>query len=179
MMSAQRRARGALEEYGFVARQCATLLLATDPFERTSAARSLGEIKSESALPFLLESLYDSELIVRNQAVVSIGELKDPTAIGALLDIARTHPDVPSTLLSKTLSACSVEGLDFFDAMPIEPAQLGMGHEMSVIQQITHLEPAYSAEILSDETDDDQALAALSSLDSADVQRNAAMHSRH
>ncbi len=168
--SAQRRARGALEEYGFVARQCATLLLATDPFERTSAARSLGEIKSESALPFLLESLYDSESIVRNQAVVSIGELKIPSAIGALLDIARTHPDVPSTLLSKTLSACSVEGLDFFDAMPIEPAQLGMGHEMSVIQQITHLEPAYSAEILSDETDDDQALAALSSLDSADVQ---------
>ncbi len=94
--SAKRRAREALEEYGFVARQCATLLLAPDAFERTSAARSLGEIKSEAALPFLLESLYDSESIVRNQAVVSIGELKIPSAIGALLDIARTHPDVPS-----------------------------------------------------------------------------------
>jgi HEAT repeat protein len=168
--SAQRRARGALEEYGFVARQCATLLLAADPFERTSAARSLGEIKSEAALPFLLESLYDSESIVRNQAVVSIGELKIPSAIGALLDIARTHPDVPSSLLSRTLSACSVEGLDFFDAMPIEPAQLGTGHEVSVIQQITHLEPAYSAEVLSEETDDEQALAALSALNSDDVQ---------
>ncbi|MGI8835227.1 MAG: HEAT repeat domain-containing protein [Pyrinomonadaceae bacterium] len=56
--SARRRAREALEEYGFVARQCASLLLAPDAFERTSAARSLGDIKSPAALPFLLESLY-------------------------------------------------------------------------------------------------------------------------
>lgn len=168
--SAQRRARQALEEYGFVARQCATLLLAADPFERTSAARSLGEIKSEAALPFLLESLYDSESIVRNQAVVSIGELKIPSAIGALLDIARTHPDVPSSLLSKTLSACSVEGLDFFDAMPIEPAQLGMGNDLGVVAQITRLEPAYSAEVLPADTEEPEALAALAALESSDVQ---------
>ena len=132
--SARRRAREALEEYGFVARQCATLLLAPDAFERTSAARCLGEIKSEAALPFLLEGLYDSESIVRNQAVVSIGELKLPSAIGALLDMARTHPDVPSALLSRTLSACSVEGLDFFDAVIPEPSQLGMGHDVSIIR---------------------------------------------
>ncbi len=169
--SAQRRARAALEEYGFVARQCATLLLSADPFERTSAARCLGEIKSESALPFLLESLYDSESIVRNQAVISIGELKVPSAIGALLDIARTHPDVPSTLLSKTLSACTVEGLDFFDAMPIEPAQLGMGNDLGVVGQITQLEPAYQAEVLPEETDDAQALAALTALNSEDLQQ--------
>ncbi len=169
--SAQRRARSALEEYGFVARQCATLLLSADPFERTSAARCLGEIKSETALPFLLESLYDSESIVRNQAVVSIGELKVPSAIGALLDIARTHPDVPSTLLSKTLSACTVEGLDFFDAMPIEPAQLGMGNDLGVVGQITQLEPAYQAEVLPEEPDDEQAIAALAALDSEDLQQ--------
>jgi HEAT repeat protein len=171
--SARRRAREALEEYGFVARQCATLLLAPDPFERTSAARSLGEIKSEAALPFLLESLYDSESIVRNQAVVSIGELKLPSAIGALLDIARTHPDVPSALLSKTLSACSVEGLDFFDAMPIEPAQLGMGNDVSVIDQINHLEPATSVEELPDDSDDEQLARALAALGSVDVQERA------
>jgi HEAT repeat protein len=171
--SARRRAREALEEYGFVARQCATLLLAPDAFERTSAARSLGEIKSEAALPFLLESLYDSESIVRNQAVVSIGELKLPSAIGALLDIARTHPDVPSALLSRTLSACSVEGLDFFDAMPIEPAQLGTGQELSVIDQITHLEPASSVEELPIDSDNEQLTRALASLGSADVQERA------
>ena len=170
---ARSRARGALEEYGFVARQCATLLFASDPFERTSAARSLGAIKSEAALPFLLESLYDSESIVRNQAVLSIGELKLPSAIGALLDIARTHPDVPSGLLSRTLSACSVEGLDFFDAMPIDPAQLGVGDALSVIEQITQLEPASFVEELPEHSDDEQLNRALSMLASVDVQERA------
>lgn len=171
--SARKRAREALEEYGFVARQCATLLMSGDAFERTSAARSLGEIRSESALPFLLESLYDSESIVRNQAVVSIGELKLPSAIGALLDIARTHPDVPSHLLSKTLSACSVEGLDFFDAITPEPLQLGMGNDLSVVDQITHLEPSSSVEELPDDLDDEQLKNALLLCQSADVQERA------
>lgn len=164
---ARRRAREALDEYGFVARQCAGLLLATDAFERTSAARSLGDIKSPSALPFLLEALYDSETIVRNQAVVSIGELKLPAAIGALLDIARKHPDVPSALLSRTLSACSVEGLDFFDTVLAEPSQLGAGAG-SIVDEITHLEPTSIVEDLPDTSDDErltQALAALSSND--------------
>jgi HEAT repeat protein len=171
--SARSRARGALEEYGFVARQCASLLLAPDPFERTSAARSLGAIKSETALPFLLESLYDSESIVRNQAVLSIGELKLPSAIGALLDIARTHPDVPSGLLSRTLSACSVEGLDFFDAMPIEPSQLGTGDHQSIIEQITQLEPSSFVEELPEHSDDEQLNRALSLLGSVDLQERA------
>jgi len=166
---AQLRAREALEEYGFVARQCAALLLAADAFERTSAARALGEIKSPAALPFLLESLYDSESIVRNQAVVSIGELKLPSAIGALLDIARTHPDVPSALLSRTLSACSVEGLDFFDAMVPEPTLLGAGRG-NIIDEITHLEPIQSVENLPESSDDEGLAQALSSLDSIDVQ---------
>ncbi len=167
---ARRRTREALEEYGFVARQCAALLLSPDPFDRTSAARCLGEIKSEAALPFLLEGLYDSEAIVRNQAVVSIGELKLPSAIGALLDIARTHPDVPSALLSRTLSACSVEGLDFFDAVIPESARLGMGHDLSIVEQITHLEPSSSVEELPARCDDEQLAQALSSLESSDVQ---------
>jgi HEAT repeat protein len=171
--TARRRAREALEEYGFVARQCAALLLAPDAFERTSAARLLGEIKSAAALPFLLESLYDSESIVRNQAVVSIGELKLPSAIGALLDIARTHPDVPSALLSRTLSACSVEGLDFFDAVIPEPTQLGMGHNTSIVDQITHLEPASSVEELPENSDDEQLARALLLSASADVHERA------
>ena len=168
--SGRRRARTALEEYGFVARQCAALLLSSDPFERTSAARCLGEIKSEAALPFLLEGLYDSESIVRNQAVVSIGELKVPSAIGALLDIARTHPDVPSALLSRTLSACSVEGLDFFDGAIPGAGQLGLGHDLSIVEQITHLEPSSSVEELPESCDDEQLTQALSLLESIGVQ---------
>ncbi len=169
---AQLRAREALEEYGFVARQCAALLLAADAFERTSAARSLGEIKSPAALPFLLESLYDSESIVRNQAVVSIGELKLPSAIGALLDIARMHPDVPSALLSRTLSACSVEGLDFFDAISPEPSLLSSGLG-NIIEEITHLEPAQSVENLPESSDDERLTQALSLVESSDVQMRA------
>jgi HEAT repeat protein len=168
----QLRAREALEEYGFVARQCAALLLAPDAFERTSAARTLGEIKSPAALPFLLEGLYDSESIVRNQAVLSIGELKLPSAIGALLDIARTHPDVPSALLSRTLSACSVEGLDFFDAISPEPSLLGSGLG-TIIEEITHLEPTSSVENLPESDDDQQLAQALSLLESSDVQMRA------
>ncbi|MGI9067652.1 MAG: HEAT repeat domain-containing protein [Pyrinomonadaceae bacterium] len=165
----QLRAREALEEYGFVARQCAALLLAPDAFERTSAARALGEIKSPAALPFLLEGLYDSESIVRNQAVVSIGELKLPSAIGALLDIARMHPDVPSALLSRTLSACSVDGLDFFDAIAPEQSLLGSGRG-NIIEEITHLEPALSVENLPESSDDQRLAESLSLLDSIDVQ---------
>lgn len=166
---AQVIAREALEEYGFVARLCAALLLAPGAFERTSAARTLGEIKSSAALPFLLESLYDSESIVRNQAVLSIGELKLPSAIGALLDIARMHPDVPSALLSRTLSACSVEGLDFFDAMSPETSLLGSGFG-NIIEEITHLEPASSVEDLPESCDDERMGEALSLLDNKDVQ---------
>ncbi len=162
---AQSRAREALEEYGFVARQCAALLLAPDAYERSSAARALGEIKSPTALPFLLEGLYDSESIVRNQAVMSIGELKLPSAIGALLDIARTHPDVPSSLLSRTLSACSVEGLDFFDAVPSDSSLLGPGDVGDTIREITHLEPSSPVESLPAESENENCAQALSSIE--------------
>ncbi len=155
----RRRALEALEEYGFVARQCAALLLAPDAFDRTSAARSLGEVKCTNALPFLLEALYDQETIVRNQAVVSIGELKLPRAIGALLDMARQHPDVPAGLVSRALSACSVEGLDFFDTTIAQPGLLGDGRDF-FSHDITHLEPASLVEDLPDVVDNAELNAA-------------------
>lgn len=155
------RAVEALEEYGFVARDCATLLMASDAFDRTTAARSLGEIKSPAALPFLLEGLYDSESIVRNQAIASIGELKVPRAIGALLDMARRHPDVPGNLVSKALSACSVEGLDFFDAPTSEPAMLGDGGFEGFGCDIESLEPAAAIEDLPAHSDEEGLVQAL------------------
>lgn len=118
----RRRARQALEEYGFVARQSALLLMGRDAWERSSAARALGQIGSQSSLTFLLEALHDSDSVVRNQAVHSLGELKMPAAIGVLLDIARRHPDIPASLLSETLSACSVESLSYLDTPSLEPA---------------------------------------------------------
>jgi len=120
----RRRARLALEEYGFVARQSATMLMGRDAWERSSAARALGQIGSQDSLTFLIEALHDSDSVVRNQAVSSLGELKMPAAIGALLDIARRHPDIPASLLSETLSACSVESLGYLDTSSVEPALL-------------------------------------------------------
>ena len=123
----RRRALQALEEYGFVARQSATLLLGRDAWERSSAARTLGQVGSQSSLPFLIEALHDADSVVRNQAVTSLGALKMPAAIGALLDIARRHSDIPAALLSETLSACSVESLGFLDLPSSEPAALSDG----------------------------------------------------
>ncbi len=164
-----KKAREALEEYGFVARQSAAMLMAPDAFERTLAARTLGEMQSAIALPFLLEALYDQEPIVRNQAVLSIGELRIPSSIGALLDMARKHPDVPSSLLSRALSACSLDGLDFFDtSMPGESVS-GMAAS-NVMHEITQLEPTESVEDLPESSDDEQLVAAVSLLNSGEVE---------
>jgi HEAT repeat protein len=108
----RRRARTALEDYGFVARSCASLLLGSESFERASAARSLGEMRSSQALPFLTEALYDADSVVRNECVQSLGALGLPSAIGALLDVARRHPELPASVLGPALTACSVESLE-------------------------------------------------------------------
>jgi HEAT repeat protein len=108
----RRRARQALEDYGFVARSCASLLLGSETFERVSAARSLADMKSSQALSFLTEALYDPDPVVRNECVQSLGALGLPSAIGALLDVARRHQDVPASILGPALTACSVESLE-------------------------------------------------------------------
>ena len=132
----RRRARQALEEYGFVARQSAMMLMGRDAWERSSAARALGQIGSQSSLVFLLEALHDSDSVVRNQAVSSLGELKMPAAIGALLDIARRHPDIPASLLSESLSACSVESLGYLDAPSSEPSMHGDGRSSADVPEL-------------------------------------------
>ena len=132
----RRRARQALEEYGFVARQSAMMLMGRDAWERSSAARTLGQIGSQSSLTFLIEALHDPDSVVRNQAISSLGELKMPAAIGALLDIARRHPDIPASLLSETLSACSVESLGYLDAPSSEPALLADGRSSSDLPEL-------------------------------------------
>ncbi|HKE60507.1 MAG TPA: HEAT repeat domain-containing protein [Pyrinomonadaceae bacterium] len=162
----RRRAREALEEYGFVARHCAALLRATDPFERSSAAKALGEIGSPAALPFLLEGLYDFEAIVRNQSVVSLGELRIPSAIGALLDMARKHPDVPASLVARALSACSVEGLDLFNEAGTETASTDTALTEPMANAMQS-EPPESTRDLPETTDKDVFVAALAALKSS------------
>jgi HEAT repeat protein len=168
------RAREALEDYGYVARQSAALLLAPDAYERASAARVLGEVQSATSLPFLLEALYDSEQIVRTQAVSSIGALKLPSAIGALLDMARRYPDMPANLISRALSDCSVESMDFMDIHPSNGFLLTPGVEGMFTGEITALEPATDLEALPEWLEDESLAEALERLASADVEARVA-----
>ena len=167
---ARRRARTALEEYGFVARQSATMLMGRDAWERSSAARTLGQIGVPSSLSYLIEALHDSDAVVRNQAIASLGSLKMPSAIGALLDIARRHPDIPASLLSETLSECSVESLGFLDAPSTDSGLMSGAHSGGV----GDLESFNSFQELPDGTDNDALTAAMVQLESSDEQVRAA-----
>lgn len=170
----RRRARQALEEYGFVARQCASLLLSNNAYDRASSARALGEIASQASLPFLLEALYDTELIVRTEAVTSLGTLKMPSAIGALLDMARRHPEMPASLLSGALTACSVECFDFFDVPAAERPLLDAGEDVSYLNEVTHLDSAAAVEALPEWFENEELSEALARLQDADVEARAA-----
>ena len=160
----RRRAREALEEYGFVARQSATMLMGRDAWERSSAARTLGQIGSETSLLSLIEALHDSDTVVRNQAISSLGALKMPAAIGALLDIARRHPDIPASLLSETLSSCSVESFGYLDSPSPEPELLPDGFNAGTVAQ----ESFVSFEDLPAGTEDQALAGLLAQLDSPD-----------
>jgi HEAT repeat protein len=170
----RRRAREALEEYGFVARQCASLLLSHNAYDRASSARALGSVGSKSSLPFLLEALYDTETIVRTEAVTSLGTLKIPSAIGALLDMARRHPEMPASLLSNALTACSVECFDIFDIAPADRLLLDTGDGDSFGGEITHLDSAAAVEALPEWFEDEELSEALARLRDADVEARAA-----
>jgi HEAT repeat protein len=168
------RARYALEEYGFVARHSAAVLLAPDAYERSSAARALGSMRSRASLPFLLEALYDGEQIVCTEAVKSLGALGLPSAIGALLDMARRHPELPPALLGRALSACSV------DCLNLEAGADGDSfayHEPAIdpfTGEIRGLEPVAAVEQLPEWMEDDNLADALERLDSADVEARVA-----
>ena len=165
----RQRASQALEEYGFVARQSAVLLQGRDAWERSSAARVLGQIGSPSSLPSLIEALHDADSIVRNQAVASLGQLKDPAAIGALLDIARRHADIPPSLLSESLSSCSVDTLGYLDSSSYETGQ----NARSFGSESQELAPIISFEELPTGDEDDALLGLMTKLESSDAKERA------
>ena len=123
------------------------------------------EIAAPSSLSFLVEALHDNDSVVRNQAVSSLGSLKMPAAIGALLDIARRHPDIPASLLSETLSACSVESLGYLDAPSNEPAMLGSGASTG---EPADLEKLVSFEDLPESEEDPELADALAQIETSD-----------
>lgn len=170
-----RRARTALEEYGFVARLSASTLLGRDTYERATAARALGEIKSPASLPFLLEALYDRDQSVRTEAVSSLGAMQSPAAIGALLDMARRYPDMPASLLSSALTRCSVESLNFFDEETPAP-HLAITPGAEFTGEINQLDPVEEVESLPEWSEDAglrETLEFFESAESADAEMRA------
>jgi HEAT repeat protein len=165
----RRRARTALEDYGFVARSCAALLLGGETFERVSAARALGDMKSAQALPFLTEALYDHDPHVRTECVQSLGSLGLPSAIGALLDAARRHQDIPATVLGPALTACSVESLELdWDTSSVASFE---AHESEVsASDMRALVPMADYEELPESVDDESLVAALVRIESTDAE---------
>jgi HEAT repeat protein len=163
----RKRARQALEEYGFVARQSAVMLQGRDAWERSSAARVLGQIGSGASLPALVEALHDADSIVRNQAVTSLGQLKQPAAIGALLDIARRHSDIPPALLSESLSACSVDSLGYLDSASFDQSSNESSGDAG------DFEPLQTIEDLPIGDEDDALLGLLTKLESPEAKDRA------
>jgi HEAT repeat protein/nitrate reductase NapE component len=167
----RRRVRIALEDYGFVARSCAALLLGGESFERASAARALGDMKSAQALPFLTEALYDPDAVVRTECVQSLGALGLPSAIGALLDVARRHHDVPATLLGPALTACSVESLELSWESPLGSRTFAESDDVEEFDgNVRVLVPAERYEELPEVVEDQTLRVALERLRSTDAE---------
>src|SRR5258708_36055829 len=74
----RRRARQALEEYGFVARPSATIVLGPAAWERSSAARTFGQIKLQVPVTPRTASFHNDESVVRNQDATSPGTWQEP-----------------------------------------------------------------------------------------------------
>ncbi|MBV8855727.1 MAG: HEAT repeat domain-containing protein [Acidobacteria bacterium] len=175
----RRRARTALEDYGFVARACAALLLGGETFERVSAACALGDMRSTQALPFLTEALYDADPLVRTECVKSLGALGLPSAIGALLDVARRHQDMSTAVLGPALTACSVESLELDrGAHAFAHTQLDSQESYASGSNARALVPAADYEELPESCDDEALSAALVRIESTDTESrvNAAQH---
>lgn len=165
------RVRTALEDYGFVARQNATLLLASNAYERTAAAHTLGAMRSEQALPFLSEALYDTDAVVRTEAIKALGALGLPSSIGALLDVARRHPEIPASILGPALTACSVESLDAGgDAKDKGVTLARAATAEQFVSEMRAIEPAREVKQLPEWLEDETLLGALDRLESADVE---------
>jgi HEAT repeat protein len=69
-------------------------LLLRDPLPalRAEAARALSRLATQAEIPILLEALNDPEADVRYWAAVALGNLASPSAVLALIRLARREP---------------------------------------------------------------------------------------
>jgi HEAT repeat protein len=108
--------------------------------------------------------------------VTSLGQLKLPSAIGALLDMARRHPEMPQALLSKALNACSVDCLDIDGVSTPEMRALTGAHGDLFNGEIHQFDAPAPVEELPDATDEERYAEAISKVndENSDVRCEAA-----
>ncbi|MCA1630213.1 MAG: HEAT repeat domain-containing protein, partial [Acidobacteria bacterium] len=107
--------------------------------------------------------------VVRSEAVASLGTLGLPRAIGALLDMARRHPDIPASLVTRALSACSVDAVEF-DSQVDDAGLAGVRFD----GEITRLEPIAQVAQLPEWLEDETLAEALERLSVDDVEARVA-----
>lgn len=168
------RARQALEDNGFVLRRGAALLSAPEVAVRASAARALAEINSSASVPFLLEALNDTEATVRTEVLSSIGAMRIPAAIGALLEVAFRYPDTPVSLLGDVLSACSFEDPNKLktwnrrSSTANDDNAAAQSKELALVSDVEELVPFPHIEELPESLDDENLNLALAQLADTD-----------
>jgi HEAT repeat protein len=131
-------------------------------------------MRSALALPFLTEALYDTDSVVRLECVQSLGAIGLPSAIGALLDVARRHKDIPAAIIGPALTACSVESVELgWDARHVSRSHAEEGDDEWFEGDARALEPAENFEELPEWVEDENLRAALVQLESVDSESRA------
>ena len=92
--TARQRALAALARRSERAAAPEVALLLRDPLPalRAEAARALSRLATQAEIPILLEALDDPEADVRYWAAVALGNLASPSAVLALIRLARREP---------------------------------------------------------------------------------------
>ncbi len=107
LAGAARDAAGALalgfSEAGKSERHLVEDLAAGDARVRLRAVRVLGERGTRAAVPALVEKLHDEDASIQHAAIGALARIKDPRAVGPIIDVARRGDPMILTRLSRII----------------------------------------------------------------------------
>lgn len=75
------------------------LLGDSDANVRLVSAWALGEIKDEESIPDLMRALDDRDPFVREMAVLSLGEIENPSVVDVLLRVSQSEPELRGAVI--------------------------------------------------------------------------------
>ena len=97
-----------------------------DPEMRVAAARQLGKLGAQEAVPVLTQNLRARSDSCRMSAVRALGKIGDPSAIPALLQVAREDEamGVRTQAIDSLARLGAPEGVNLFTQLAVNPAPL-------------------------------------------------------